>query len=139
MTILYDIPALEALEDNFGLFEDWEERYSYLIDLGRKLPAIDEALKTDDRLVRGCTSKVWLHAYTDNGRLNLLADSDAHIVRGLVAIVLSAYHDKTKEEIDAVDIKAFFEGIGLGQHLSPSRRNGFFSLVGEIHKAAQNI
>lgn len=124
--------SLEELKEDFALFDDWEERYRYLIDLGRTLPAMDEALKVDMNLVKGCTSRVWLYPTIAQGHLTFIADSDAHIVRGLIALLYAAYNNKDLEYIRTLDIKDAFEGIGLHQHLSPSRRNGFFSMVERI-------
>ena len=128
--------TLEDLAENFTLFEDWEERYRYLIDLGRALPAMDEALKTDATLVKGCTSRVWLHASAEQGAYRFVADSDAHIVRGLIALLLAAYQGKSAREIADIDIETTFEAIGLNQHLSPNRRNGFFAMVERVKSLA---
>ena len=124
--------TLEELTENFALFDDWEERYRYLIDLGRKLPALDAAHKTDENVVEGCTSRVWMVGEIKDGKLYLQADSDAHIVRGLIAILLSSYNGHTLEEVKNIDIKKAFQTIGLDQHLSPNRRNGFFAMVERI-------
>lgn len=133
------IPALHNLVENFALFDDWEDRYRYLIELGKSLPPMDEVLKTDSSLVRGCTSRVWLVATKDaGGRFHFLADSDAHIVRGLIAIVLSAYEGKTAQDIRAVTIEEEFSKLGLDQHLSPNRRNGFFAMVDKIRQMAKD-
>jgi len=127
------IPALHNLVENFALLDAWEDRYAYLIELGKMLPAMEEALKTDSTLVKGCTSRVWLMVFRgDGGRFHFVADSDAHIVRGLIAVVLSAYEGKTIQEIASVDIESEFEKLGLDQHLSPNRRNGFFAMVDRI-------
>lgn len=123
---------LNEMIENFALFDDWEERYRYLIDLGRALPALDDSLKTEENLVRGCTSKVWLIPEINNGKLYFQADSDAHIVRGLVALLTEAYNGLHTDEIGKIDIEGFFSQIGMNQHLSPSRRNGFFSMVEKI-------
>lgn len=128
--------TLEELVENFALFDDWEERYGYLIELGKGLEPMDSALKTDVTLVQGCTSRVWLVAREEGGAFHFTADSDAHIVRGLIAILLSSYQGKTAEEIRSVDVEAAFARIGLDQHLSPSRRNGFFSMVERIRALA---
>ncbi|MEM8833461.1 MAG: SufE family protein [Pseudomonadota bacterium] len=126
-------PDLTELVENFQLFEDWEERYRYLIDLGKALPPMDEALKNDETFVKGCTSQVWLFSQKDEqGLYHFIGDSDAHIVRGLIAVLFAAFQGKSVEEIASVDIKAAFEEIGLNQHLSPNRRNGFFSMVERI-------
>lgn len=124
--------SIEDLAENFALFDDWEERYRYLIDLGRKLPPLPEAHKTDANLVRGCTSKVWLIAGLRDGRLYFEADSDAHIVRGLIALLMAAYQGKTPQEIARLDIEKTFRDIGLDQHLSPNRRSGFFAMVERV-------
>lgn len=124
---------LSELVENFALFDDWEERYRYLIDLGRSLPAMPDEKKTDEALVKGCTSRVWMHVTKqENGRFHFEVDSDAHIVRGLVALLLSAYQGKTAQEIAAIDIASAFSEIGLDQHLSPNRRNGFFAMVEKV-------
>lgn len=125
------------MKENFELFDDWEERYRYLIDLGRKLPSMDESLKREEYIVRGCTSQVWMVPDIQDGHLYFRADSDAHIVRGLIAILMAAYEGQALAKIPGIDIEAFFKEIGLDQHLSPNRRNGFFSMVEKIHSLAQ--
>lgn len=129
--------AIEELKENFLLFSDWEDRYRYLIDLGRELPLLDDDLKRDEFLVRGCTSRVWLIPKIDGDVLTFQADSDAHIVRGLVALLMSAYHGKTLGEIRSLDIVQIFSEIGLDQHLSPNRRSGFYAMVERIKALAQ--
>lgn len=132
-------PELQDLQENFALFDDWEDRYRYLIDLGKELPVMDDSLKTDETIVKGCTSRVWMIAETaENGTIHFTADSDAHIVRGLIALVLVAYQDKTPDEIGAVDIEQTFKEIGLDQHLSPNRRNGFFAMVERVKALSQS-
>lgn len=132
-------PTLQELIDNFSLFEDWEERYKYLIDLGRNLAPMAESLKTEETLVKGCTSRVWMICETDGeGRYQFTADSDAHIVRGLIAILLIAYQGKTAAEIQEIDIDEAFQDIGLNQHLSPNRRNGFFAMVERVRTLSRN-
>ena len=128
---------LQELVEGFALFDDWEERYAYLIDLGKTLPGMDEALKTDERIVRGCTSRVWLDTTSSvntGGKTvyHFTADSDAMIVRGLIAILMAAFNDCTGEEIAQIDIEGAFNEMGLSTHLSPNRRNGFFAMVGRI-------
>lgn len=124
--------SLNDLKENFDLFDDWEERYRYLIDLGRKLPQIDDSLKTEEYLVRGCTSQVWLIPEIKDDTLYFQADSDAHIVRGLIAVLMSAYQGQKLSDLKNIDVEAAFKEIGLDQHLSPNRRNGFFSMVERI-------
>lgn len=128
---------LEELAESFALFDSWEDRYRYLIDLGQRLEPMDAALKTDETLVRGCTSRVWMIAQKGpDGRYRFTADSDAQIVRGLVYVLMIAYQDKNAGEIAAVDIEGAFETLGLAGHLSPSRRNGFFAMVQRIRALA---
>ena len=124
--------ALEELIENFALFDDWEERYRYLIDLGRALPKMEEALKVDANLVEGCTSKVWMYPDIRDGVFHFSADSDAHIVRGLVAILDKAYQGQRVEDLAGIDIEGVFTRIGLDQNLSPNRRSGFFSMVEQV-------
>lgn len=130
--------SLEELADNFSLFTDWEERYRYLIDLGRELPHLDEEFKRDEFLVRGCTSRVWLIPKIQDGVMTFQADSDAHIVRGLVALLMAAYQGKSLVDIFNVDINKVFAEIGLDQHLSPNRRSGFYAMVERIKALAQD-
>lgn len=128
---------IDELKENFLLFSDWEDRYRYLIDLGRELPFLDEELRRDEFLVRGCTSRVWLIPKIEGDILTFQADSDAHIVRGLVALLMSAYNGKSLSEIRALDIVQIFSEIGLDQHLSPNRRSGFYAMVERIKALAQ--
>ena len=123
---------MNELIENFALFDDWEERYRYLIDLGRALPQMPESLKTEENLVRGCTSRVWLVADIRDGTFHFSADSDAHIVRGLIAMLVAVYEGRAVNEISGINIEEFFKKIGLDQNLSPSRRNGFFAMVEKI-------
>ena len=128
------------LEANLLLFEDWADRYQYIIGLGAKLPPLDEQYRTDPYKVEGCLSQVWLHSAiveSDSGRrLHFDADSDSTIVKGLFAILRILFSDRTAEEILDVDLDAAFRKIGLEQHLSPNRRNGFFAMIEEIRRAA---
>lgn len=131
--------SFAELAENFALFDDWEDRYRYLIDLGRKLPAFPDAAKTESNKVRGCMSQVWMvpgHPAGDPGRFAFAADSDAHIVKGLIAILGTLFSGKTPAEIAAVDTEAAFHTLGLDQHLSPSRRNGLISMVEKIKSYA---
>lgn len=129
--------TLSALVENFALFDDWEERYRYLIDLGRSLPALSEDLKTEGNLVRGCTARVWMVLRTSDGKLFFDADSDAHIVRGLIALLKAAYEGESLEAVKATPIEEAFERMGLTQHLSPNRRSGFFAMVERIKSAVK--
>ncbi len=123
---------IRDIQDTFELLDDWEERYAYLIDLGRKLPEFPENYKNECNLVKGCTSQVWMVLTQDNGRLNIQATSDAHIVRGLIALVIATYNDQPVSELSNIDMEQIFNDLGLSDHLSPNRRNGFFAMVGRI-------
>lgn len=125
--------SIEELVDNFALFDDWEARYAYLIDLGDALPPMDDALKTENSKVRGCMSQVWMILGWDaQGRLTMLADSDARIVRGLIAVLAAIFTGRTRAEIADTDVESVFARLGLDRHLSPNRRNGFFSMVERV-------
>lgn len=127
--------AIQEMIENFALFDDWEDRYRYLIDLGGKLAPMNDALKTESAKVRGCMSQVWMvMGWDDAGRLTLLADSDAQIVKGLIAVLMAIYAGRSREEIAALDMEAIFGRLGLDQHLSPNRRNGFFSMVENVRR-----
>ncbi|HEY5678896.1 MAG TPA: SufE family protein [Pseudomonadales bacterium] len=129
------------IRDSFAFFDSWEDKYRFVIEIGRDLPPLDAALKTEDNLVRGCQSQVWLVAAYDPvaDRLTFAIDSDAHIVRGLIAIILAAFDKRSPAEILAFDVEALFEELELLQHLSPSRGNGLRAMVGRIRGiAAEN-
>ena len=134
-----DISADSILED-LEFFDDWEDRYRYIIDLGKKLPPMPEELKTDANFVHGCQSQVWIHADYDAGSntLNFLVDSDAHIVRGLAAMVMAAFNHQSPQAILDFDIDRYFGQTQLIQHLSPTRGNGLQSMVKKIRQAAQH-
>lgn len=133
-----DIKVEEVVE-TLAFFDDWEDRYRYIIDLGKQLPTLPDELRTDDRFVRGCQSQVWLEARFDetSGRMQLAVDSDALIVKGLAAIVLSALNDKTPEDVINTDMEALFAEMDLIDHLSPTRGNGLRAMVSRIKKEAE--
>ena len=124
---------IEEIVDNFCLFDDWEDRYRYLIDLGGRLPPMPDELKTEETRVKGCMSQVWMVLeWNKDGRLSLLADSDAQIVRGLIAVLCAIFQEKTDGEVGKIDVEQIFKKLGLDQHLSPNRRNGFYAMVERI-------
>ena len=133
-TIISD-DILEDLE----FFDDWEDRYRYIIDLGKKLPAMPDELKTDANFVHGCQSQVWISAQyqAEDNTLNFLVDSDAHIVRGLAAMVMAAFNQRSPQDILDFDVDDYFGKSQLIQHLSPTRGNGLKSMVGKIRAAAK--
>ncbi len=131
--------TIDRIMQNFDVLSDWEDRYRYIIELGRQLPPFDEKYKVDDNLVRGCVSQVWLVTDVRDGDppvIEFCADSDAQIVKGLVAILLSLYSGKTAREILTADIRSIFQRLDLAKHLSINRANGFASMVKRIHELA---
>ena len=128
--------AQQAIRDEFAFFGDWSERYQYLIDLGRKLPAFPEAWKTEEHRLLGCQSMVWIVAEGDAQRLDFHAASDSAIVSGLVYLALRVYSGRTAREIVDTDAN-YIADIGLAWHLSPTRSNGLASLLASIREAAQ--
>jgi cysteine desulfuration protein SufE len=130
-------PTFEDIEAEFDALEDWDDRYRLIIDLGRALPAMDAALKTDATRVRGCASQVWLYPRFDGERLHFAADSDAAIVKGLVALVLMLTDGRTPIEIDPATIRARLDGLGLAKHLSSNRTQGLASMVARIGELAR--
>lgn len=131
--------TIDRIMQNFDVLTDWEDRYRYIIELGRKLPSFDEKYKIDANLVQGCVSQVWLVTDVRDGDppvIEFRADSDAQIVKGLVAILLSLYSGKTAREILTADIRSIFQKLDLAKHLSINRANGFASMVKRIHELA---
>lgn len=129
----------EDIVESLSFFDDWESRYKYIIDLGRELPPLPVALHTDDRLVKGCQSQVWIDTYISNGRLQLAVDSDAFIVKGLLGVILAAYNNKSPAEILAFDVESYFEQLDLLRHLSPTRGNGLRAMVSRIKAIAKAV
>jgi cysteine desulfuration protein SufE len=129
---------LAELQETFSFFDTWEDKYRFVIDLGRDLPQLQEADRVDANLIRGCQSQVWMVATydDDSNTLNFRIDSDAHIVRGLIAIVLAAYSGRSPSEIIEFDIENLFEELQLLQHLSPTRGNGLRAMVARIRDVA---
>ena len=130
--------TVEDVLDTLGFFDDWEERYKYIIDLGKQLPAMADDKKTDEHLIRGCQSQVWIDSAIVDGRLMLEADSDAQILKGLLGMVLTAYNGKTPADALAFDIEGYFAEIDLIKHLSPTRGNGIRAMVQRIREIAAN-
>ena len=121
----------EEIIDDFELFEDWMQRYEFIIESGKSLPKIREGNKSDDNLIKGCQSKVWLDANYHEGKLQFAADSDAILTKGIISLLLRVYNDQTPDDI--LNIEPFFiDAIGLKEHLSPTRANGLLSMVKQI-------
>lgn len=129
---------LDELTENFSFFESWEEKYQYVIDLGRTLEPLDDSFKTDTWKVQGCQSQVWLVPTFGEHRIHFRGDSDAILVKGIIAIILMIYNDKTPQEIKSVAVKEIFAKLGLEENLTPSRRNGMMSMVAKIREYADN-
>lgn len=134
--------SIDEIIENFALLDDWDDRYRYIIELGRTLPPFPEAARTDANKVQGCASQVWLQTEVrPNGQsgpvLTFVGDSDAHIVRGLIAILFALYSGKRADEILDVDAPALLERIGLREHLTPQRSNGLRSMVERIRSDAR--
>lgn len=133
---------LEEIVENFELLDDWDDRYRYLIELGRELEPLPDAAHNEENKVRGCASQVWvetrLHDRDGSVLLALRGDSDAHIVRGLIKLVFAIYSGKTAEEILGTDAQPLFERLGLAQHLTPQRSNGVRAMINRIKTDAKS-
>ena len=121
----------DEIIDEFSMFEDWEERYQYMIDLGKTLPLIDSQYKTEDNIIKGCQSKVWVHAEMKDDKVVFTADSDAIITKGIIAILIRVFSNQHPKDIIDADT-SFIDDIGLKEHLSPTRANGLVSMIKKI-------
>lgn len=121
----------EVIIDEFAMFDDWDERFQYVIDLGKSLPLIEEKFKTEDNIIKGCQSKVWLHADEKEGNLVFTADSDAIITKGIIAVLIRAFSNQKAKDILDADT-TFIDQIGLKDQLSPTRANGLVSMIKQI-------
>jgi cysteine desulfuration protein SufE len=117
--------------DEFSMFDNWEERYQYMIDLGKTLPLIDEQYKTKEHIIKGCQSKVWVHAEMNNGKVEFTADSDAIITKGIIAILIRVFSNQSPKAIIEANTD-FIDKIGLKEHLSPTRANGLVSMIKQL-------
>ena len=134
--------TIDEIIDNFALLEEWDDRYRYLIELGRTLEPLPDAARNDINKVQGCASQVWVSTQvrpngSDGPMLHFIGDSDAHIVRGLIAVLFALYSGKPARDILSSDAIALFEKLGLREHLTPQRSNGFRSMVNRIQRDAQ--
>jgi cysteine desulfuration protein SufE len=134
--------TIDEINENFALLDEWDDRYRYLIELGRMLPPLPDAARIEANKVQGCASQVWLTTDIAPGQsgpvLSFVGDSDAHIVRGLIAILLAIYSHKPAHDILATDALALFDRLGLREHLTPQRSNGLKSMVGRIRNDARH-
>ncbi len=121
----------EEIVSEFEMFDDWMQRYEYMIELGKDLPLVDAQYKTDDNIIKGCQSKVWVHADLEGDKLNFTADSDAIITKGIIAILIRAFSGQHPKDIIEADM-GFIDQIGLKEHLSPTRANGLVSMIKQL-------
>ena len=121
----------DEIVEEFAMFDDWMQRYEYIIELGKTLPLIDEQYKTDDNLIKGCQSKVWLHADINDDVITFTADSDAILTKGIIAILIRTFSNQKAEDVMNADM-SFIDEIGLKEHLSPTRANGLVSMMKQI-------
>ena len=121
----------EEIVDEFSMFDDWMQRYEYMIELGKSLPLIEEKYRVEENLIKGCQSKVWVHAEMEDEKLIFTADSDAIITKGIVAILIRAFSNQHPSEILEADTQ-FIDEIGLKEHLSPTRANGLVSMIKQL-------
>ncbi|MET6989622.1 SufE family protein [Sediminicola arcticus] len=121
----------DEIVDEFSMFEDWMQRYEYMIELGKSLPMIEGQYKTDDNIIKGCQSKVWVHAELQEDKLVFTADSDAIITKGIIAILIRVFSNQKPMDIMGADTK-FIDEIGLKEHLSPTRANGLVSMIKQL-------
>jgi len=128
--------AKQQVVDDFSMYDEWLDKYEYLIELGKNLPPFNENYKTEDRLIKGCQSRVWLNCETQEGKLVFSADSDAIITKGIISLLIGVYSGRAASEI-AEDDFAFIEELGLKENLSPTRANGLASMIATIKKTAQ--
>lgn len=130
-----DLRSIKEIEEEiiteFGYFEDWMDKYNYLIDMGKTIPIIDPKYKTESNLISGCQSRVWLHAIYDNGRISFTADSDAVITKGIANLLIRVMNNQTVDEVLNAEFD-FVEKIGLKEHLSPTRSNGLISMIKQM-------
>lgn len=128
----------EEIREDFALFDDWEERYNYLIDLGKDLPMIEAKNKTDECLIHGCQSRVWVHATEENGLIFYTADSDAIITKGIISLLIRVLSGQAAEDIITSELR-FIDDIGLKEHLSPTRSNGLLSMIRQMKQQAAEL
>jgi cysteine desulfuration protein SufE len=121
----------EEIVDEFSMFDDWMQRYEYIIELGKSLPLIDEQYKTEDNIIKGCQSKVWVHAEQKEDKVVFTADSDAILTKGIIAILIRTFSNQSPKQILDADTN-FIDEIGLKEHLSPTRANGLVSMIKQI-------
>lgn len=129
---MMNIAEIQAeIVEEFGLFEDWMQRYEYMIELGKTLPLVAPEFKTDENIIKGCQSKVWIHAHLEDGKVHFTADSDAIITKGIIALLIRTFSGQQPADILSADTN-FIDKIGLKDHLSPTRANGLVAMIKQI-------
>ncbi|MCC5923869.1 MAG: SufE family protein [Crocinitomicaceae bacterium] len=129
----------QAIIDEFAIYDDWMDKYEYIIELGKELPLIAANYKTDDRLIKGCQSRVWLHAENNHGKMQFTADSDAIITKGIIALLIRVLNEESPAQVAKAEL-GFIKEIGLQEHLSPTRSNGLVSMVKQMKmEALKNV
>jgi cysteine desulfuration protein SufE len=131
--------SIEVLIDDFSFLENWEDRYKYLIELGNQLERLDDGKKLDEWKIAGCQSQVWIIPHIDGKKIYFEGDSDAIIVRGIIAIVFEIFKDKSAQEILDIDVEEIFDKMGLREHITPNRRSGMLSMVDKIKYYAKQM
>ena len=125
----------QEIIDEFAIYDDWMDKYEYIIELGKELPIISDENKTNDKLIEGCQSRVWLNTTVENGKMSFTADSDAIITKGIIGLLIRVLNDETPKEVATSDLR-FIKEIGLHEHLSPTRSNGLASMVKKMKLSA---
>ena len=131
--------SIENLIDDFSFLESWEDKYKYLIELGNALPKFDDSKKIDEWKISGCQSQVWIIPHLEDDKIYFEGDSDAIIVRGIIAVVLEIFKDKTAQEILSIDVEKIFDKLGLREHITSNRRSGMLSMVDKIKHYAKQV
>jgi len=125
----------QEIIDEFAIYDDWMDKYEYIIELGKELPMIDESKKTEDRLIEGCQSRVWLDTEVTDGKMHFTADSDAIITKGIIGLLIRVFDQESPKEVATADLR-FISEIGLHEHLSPTRSNGLASMIKKMKLSA---
>ncbi len=129
---------LAEIKESFEFFDDWEDKYRFILEIGRDLPEMDEGHRIEENLIRGCQSQVWLVHEIEDNKLRFQIDSDAHIVRGLLKILLAAINNLSPSDINEINLESLFEELGLMAHLSMSRGNGLRAMISKINQIAES-
>ena len=130
---------LDEIVDDFELLGDWDQRYQYLVEMGEQLPAMPDALKTEDNRVKACMSKVWIRPYMDNGKIKFHGDCDTSVIKGVLALLISLCDGKSAQQIQQLDMDEIFERLNLAEHLSPNRHVGVYAMFDLMKQKAMQV